>query len=143
MPSARCGGIDNGCADHREGWRERHADILGRERAGLDLEEAIHRDVVDDDAADVGHGSTHWHGRALGKAEHVAQRGRRLLCGGIPGEIQGAAFSLAQAASMTRKKNTNKRKKREEMTRERIELNLRDKKTPAVTSRGMEVNQKT
>jgi hypothetical protein len=47
-----------------------------------------------------------------------------------------------QAVSMTRKKN-NKRTKREEMTRERIELNLQDKKTPAVTSRGLEVNQKT
>jgi hypothetical protein len=29
------------------------------------------------------------------------------------------------------------------MTRERIVLNLRDKLTPAVTSRGMEDNQKT
>ena len=44
---------------------------------------------------------------------------------------------------MTSKKNIKKRKKREEMTRERIELNLRDKKTPAATSRGTEVNQTT
>src|SRR5947209_2166858 len=47
-----------------------------------------------------------------------------------------------QAASSMRKESRNNRQKRVEMTWERIVLNLRDIETPAVTSRGIEIDSR-